>query len=175
MAELTVNHLRQNHEAARKVMALFESLLGQLDQDPRWTPKRHASFEPIRDFLAGPLVLLIRKKNEVLFPALEGLFSLHNGPLVVLRCEYEALLSHFREVCRAGEALSREEDPGRNIGAITASGRKGMELLRDHLYKEEKVLFPMVAHYLTTERDEELLKQMESLGSLLAPHGDSDP
>ena len=155
-------------------MAQFESLLSQLDRDPHWTPERCAAFELIQNFLSGPLVLLIRKKNEVLFPALEGLFPLRDGPLAVLQEEHKALMAHFGEVRLAGESLNRGDNKVIALRALSTSGRKGMELLNDHLYKEEKVLFPMVARYLTPERDEELLRRMESLGPLLAPHRGTD-
>jgi len=175
MAELTVNHLRRDHQEARKVLAQFEALLSQLDKHPLWTPEQREAFEHIRDFLNRPLVLLIRKKDEILFPALEGLFPLDEGPLALLRDEHEMLLSLFREACRAGESLSTGENQGKHLRALQVSGRKGMELLNDHLYKEEKVLFPMAARYLTPERDVELSTRMESLGSLMAPHCSSNP
>lgn len=175
MADLTVNHLRRDHQEARKVMAEFESLLVALDADPKWTPERRAVLDAVRLFLSGPLALLIRKKDEILYPALEGLFPLDEGPLALLRDEHKALLSHFREACRAGDSLNSGEDQGRNFCAFRISGRKATELLNDHLYKEEKVLFPMAARYLTPERDEELFNRMESLGSLIAPQANSNP
>ena len=175
MADLTVNHLRRDHQEARKVMAKFESLLTALDADPTWTPERRAVLDAVLGFLCGPLALLIRKKNEILYPALKGLFPLDEGPLALLRDEHEALLSHFREACRAGDSLNSGENQGKNFCTFQISGRKAMELLNDHFYKEEKVLFPMAARYLTPERDEELFKRMESLGSVIEPHASSNP
>jgi hemerythrin-like domain-containing protein len=160
MAELTVDHLRRDHQEARKVMAQFESLLAQLDQDPCWTSERRAAFEAVQDFLTGPLALLIRKKDEILYPALGALFPLDEGPLALLRDEHAALTAHFREACRAGNSLSQGEDQDQNLRALRTSGRKGIEILQDHLYKEEKVLFPMVARHLAPARDAELLRRM---------------
>lgn len=174
MADLTVNHLRRDHQDARKVLAQLESLLDELDEDPRWTPERSTALGRVSGFLTGDLARIIRKQDEILYPALGGLFPLHEGPLAVLRGEHEALSAHFREVCRAGDSLSRGENTEQNLRALTKSGRKGLEILQDHLYKEERVLFPMVARYLTTERDAELLKKMETLGAADVPAPERD-
>ncbi len=167
MPDLTVNHLRRDHEAARKVLERFESLLESLDADPNWTPERCVAFGDISKFLTVGLVLLIRKQDEILYPALEGLFPLHEGPLAVLRAEHAALTAHFRDACHAGKLLCKGEDHDHNLRIFTKAGRKGLEILQDHLYKEERVLLPMVARFLTPERDAVLLKQMEKLGAAL--------
>lgn len=137
MPDLTVNHLRRDHQEARKVLAQLESLLDKLDEDPRWTPERCACFSEVSEFLTGDLVRIIRKQDEILYPALGGLFPLHEGPLAVLRGEHEALTAHFREACRVGKSLGKEENQEQNLRALSKSGRKGMEILQDHLYKEE--------------------------------------
>jgi hemerythrin-like domain-containing protein len=163
MAELTVDHLRHEHQEAREVMAQLEMLLSQLEKDPRWTPERCATFELIRSFVSSPLVLLIRKKNEVLFPALEGLFPLHDGPLALLQKEHQDLLAHFGEVCRAGDSLCRGANEASNLQVFNSAGRKGVDLLHNQIYKEEKILFPMAARFLTAERDADLLARMKAL------------
>ncbi len=163
MPDLTVNHLRRDHQEAQSVLKRFVGLLDELEEDPRWTPERCKVYGPACDFLTHGFVLLIRKQEEVLFPALEGLFPKHEGPLHVLRGEHETLKSRFNEVCRAAKALCKGEDPEQNLRIFRQSGRAGAEMLGDHLYKEERVLFPMVARYLTPERDAELAGQMEAI------------
>jgi hemerythrin-like domain-containing protein len=169
MPDLTVNHLRRDHQEARKVLARLESLLDELDEDLRWTPEHCAIFGEVSEFLTGHLIRIIRKQDEILYPALEGLFPLHEGPLSVLRGEHEALSAHFREACRAGKLLCGGKDTEQNLHAFTKSGRKGLEILQDHLYKEERVLLAMVARYLTPERDAELLKKMQTLDAVGIP------
>lgn len=165
MADLTVNHLRRDHQQAREALNQLVSLLDELEKDPRWTPERCADFGGICKFLTCGLDLLVRKQDEVLYPALAGLFPNQDGPLSVLRGEHQALSRHFREVCRAGKALCKGEDAEKNLHILCKDGRIAAEILGDHLYKEERVLFPMVTRFLTPERDAELLNRMESIAS----------
>jgi hemerythrin-like domain-containing protein len=38
-----------------------------------------------------------------------------------------------------------------------------LRLIQDHLYKENRVLFPMVARFLSPERDAALLERMRAI------------
>jgi hemerythrin-like domain-containing protein len=163
MPNLTVNHLRQDHQEVQSELKRLVTLLDELDADPRWTPERCEVFGTLCQFLTHGLDLLIQKQEEVLFPALEGLFQQREGPLHVLRGEHTVLRGHFLEVSRAGKALCRGEDKEQNLLTLCSAGRGGAEVLRDHLYKEDRVLFPIVARYLTPERDAELVAKMEGL------------
>ncbi|HET7842013.1 MAG TPA: hemerythrin domain-containing protein [Terriglobia bacterium] len=163
MPDLTVNHLRREHQEAQSALQRLGALLNELEQDPAWTPERCKVFETIRDFLTHGLLQLFQKEEEVLFPALQGLFPQPEGPLQVLRGEHETLKSRFGEVCRAGRSLRKGENPEQNLRAFCQAGRSGAEALGDHFYKEDRVLFPMVARYLTPERDAELALRMEGI------------
>ena len=43
------------------------------------------------------------------------------------------------------------------------AGRAALQTQRNHLYKEEVVLFPMVARFLSPDRDALLLRQLQVL------------
>lgn len=165
MADLTVNHLRRDHRDLRSVLAGLELLLDGLDDEKRWTPERCEKFESVSEFLSARLAQLNRKECEILYPALQGLFSLQEGPVAMLCDEHKTVLGFFGELHRAGSSLSVGEEEEQNLKAFTASGRKSIEILRNHLYKEERVLFPMVTRFLTPDRDAELIKKMEAMSA----------
>lgn len=163
MADLSVNHLLREHREARKFLAKLESLVEALEADPRWTTERREAFQQISRFFLEDLCLLVHMEDEVLYPSLHGIFPADFGPLRLLRDEHETLCHNFRHLCEAGNSMKEGQHSGHAIEDLKRFGRKGMEVLNDHLYKEERVLFPMVARFLTPERDAELLGRMQSL------------
>lgn len=163
MADLSVNHLLREHQEARKFLTKLDSLVEALEADPRWTRERREAFQQISSFFLGDLCLLVRKENEVLYPALHELFPADLDPLALLRDEHETLCHNFHHLCEAGNSLKGGEHSGNAIEDLKRFGRKAVEVFHDHLYKEERVLFPMAARFLTPERDAELLERMQSL------------
>jgi iron-sulfur cluster repair protein YtfE (RIC family) len=174
MADLTVNHLRRHHQEARSFLAQLKSLLQLLTLAPQWTPEHRETFQQLARFFEGKLCLLVHKEDQILYPALYELFPPDVGPLAVLRGEHRALCSNFRKLSEIGNSLRTEGNPPEILDEFQRLGRKAAEVLEDHLYKEERVLLPMAARFLTSERDAELLRQMESLRPLNDQHGTSE-
>jgi hemerythrin-like domain-containing protein len=163
MADSTVKHLLQDHQQARAVLAELDSLLDAVARDQQWSAERSQAFHKITQFFLGDLCCLIRKEDEILYPSLGGLFPSELGPLSVLRSEHQRLCAAFRELSEVGKSLAEGKTSPQALQDFERHGRSGAEVLRDHMYKEERVLFPMVARFLTPERDAELLQQMQNL------------
>jgi regulator of cell morphogenesis and NO signaling len=158
-----IEHLLQEHERARRITEALETLVESLAEDPQWTPTRTAAFEEIRHSLARDLCRLIRKENELLYPLLEPHFERDSGPLANLRAEHSALNQQCRILCEAATQLSAGHPSLPALKEFQTFGRGVVEVLRDHLYKEERVLFPMAARLLSAEQNAELLRRMQSL------------
>jgi iron-sulfur cluster repair protein YtfE (RIC family) len=174
MADLTVNHLRRDHQEARNVLIQLAALLDSLPADARWTSERRIDFEAIGRFFSEDLCSFIRKEDEILYPALRSLFPDDSGPLSVLRAEHRDMCLSFKKLCEIEKSLGVGDNSPETLAGFEHYGRKALEVLQDHLYKEERVLFPMVARFLTPERDAELLRQMELLRAVNAPPPSSD-
>jgi iron-sulfur cluster repair protein YtfE (RIC family) len=175
MADLTVNHLRRHHQKTRGFLAQLTSLLDSLSANPEWTEERRESFGQIARYFEKDLYALVREEDQVLYPALEGLLPADSGPILLLRIELTDLCASFRKHCEIGKSLRVGENPPKTIGEFQHFGRKAIEVLEDHLYKEERVLFPMAARFITPPRDRELLQQMKSLGEAKDPLPSSYP
>lgn len=163
MADSAVNHLRREQQDVRRFLTQLKTLLEYVSRSPQWTPEHQESFRQLCRFFEEKLCLLIRKEDQILYPALEGLFPADAGPLAVLRSEHRELCLSFRKVCEIGNSLSEEGTTPAILDQFQRFGRKAAEVLEDHLYKEERVLFPMAARFLTPARDADLLAQMEGL------------
>jgi hemerythrin-like domain-containing protein len=163
MADSTVNHLRRNYQEVRRFLAHFAALLDSLGANSHWTSEHVESFRQIARFFEENLCVLIRKEDEILYPALEGLFPAESGPLSVLRSEHRDLCLSFRNLGEVGRLMRLGDNAPELLHEFGHSGRKAIEVLENHLYKEERVLLPMAARFLTLERDRDLVRQMERL------------
>jgi hemerythrin-like domain-containing protein len=58
-------------------------------------------------------------------------------------------------------ALAADEASPQSVQCFLRAARAFGQLLRDHIFKEDRVLFPMVARHLPAEKDAELLAAMQ--------------
>jgi hemerythrin-like domain-containing protein len=96
------------------------------------------------------------KEEERLFPAMErcGLPA-DGGPTAVMRHEHEIGRGHVRSMAEAVAAFERGDAAGADRFAFEARGF--VDLLRDHIAKEEQVVFPMADRMLPASVQDELL------------------
>lgn len=94
------------------------------------------------------------KEERLLFPALHARGISENvGPIPVMLNEHDLGRS---ELARMRVALEQSDAPG-----FAASALDYVELLRDHIAKEDGVLFPMGEEQLTDEDRRDLLAAFE--------------
>jgi len=103
--------------------------------------------------LAGPLERHAEAEDAVLFPALEPHLGREMGPLAVMGLEHEEIR----------QSLLSVEDGGAN--AVVAV-RQLIAVLREHIGKEDQVLFPMAERLLGDQRLEELAQVCPHHGAL---------
>lgn len=98
------------------------------------------------------------KEEGVLFPALEGVgVPREGGPIGVMLQEHDM----GREFVRAmGEAISDERfDKAKFVG----SARGYIDLLRQHIAKEDNILFRIAGTFLTEGTQKELLERFDEV------------
>lgn len=101
-----------------------------------------------------------KKEEAVLFPALiENGLSKESGPVAVMLAEHEEgrrlahMLRQSVERLQAGEVRKRE--------AIVENATGYIKLLRLHIAKEDKILFPMADKVIPTTQQEQILDAFE--------------
>lgn len=80
--------------------------------------------------------------------------------LDALRSEFAAIAAEAGRMIECSSALCAGKSSPELNRKFLRAGRGFGQLLRDHIYKEDRVLFPMVARYLPAEKDSELLAAM---------------
>jgi hemerythrin-like domain-containing protein len=102
------------------------------------------------------------KEENILFPELvkKGL-SERSGPVAVMLAEHEQGRAIIREMTTGIEAYKNgDKDAVRNI---TDSALSYIQLLTQHIYKENNILFKMADDLLSPEEQEEALKRFDEL------------
>ncbi len=96
------------------------------------------------------------KEEHRLFPALErGGLPVDAGPTAVMRQEHEIGRAHVRKM---DEAVTKfEQGDARAVDRFCIEARSYVELLREHIAKEEQVLFPLADRMLPPGTQEEVL------------------
>jgi len=164
MSDLCIRHLLREHRELESGLHMFEQFIVDQSKVAVWGPHECESFRLLHGLFHDHLEKHMQKEEGVLFPALESFLPSDLGPLAVLRGEHEDVRELYRRVQAAGESRIRGVTDTDLLAKLQHYGAGMTRVLRDHMYKEDRVLFPMVTRFLTTARDAELLKQMEQQG-----------
>jgi hemerythrin-like domain-containing protein len=101
-----------------------------------------------------------KKEEDRLFPAMERCgMPKDAGPTAVMREEHEIGRAHIRAM---DTALGQFEGGAKDaVGRFVAEARGFSDLLREHIAKEDQVLFPMADRMLPVSVQAELLQGFE--------------
>ena len=103
------------------------------------------------------------KEEDLLFPALEARgMSRETGPIGVMLYEHTVARQLTREMGDALDAIER--DSNSNSDVFHAPARKYMELLTDHIFKEDNILFNMGDQVLDASDQESLCGKFCEVG-----------
>lgn len=134
-----------HHNCLEELSAEHKTILGKLDELEKAITQPKIEKNKIKEFLdftenfAEPH---LQKEEKVLFPALEKKgIPREGGPIGVMLSEHETKRGYIKELEKAlGE--NREEKIKKNAQAV-------IFLLREHIDKEENVLYPCAKDVLT--------------------------
>ncbi len=126
------------------------------------------SEETLRDtlrFFDEGVTLHRRKEEEVLFPALSAHFPPDTGPVICMLAEHQDEKRYLDELRQALEKGDR--------GKVIVQGQVIVDHLRQHISKEDQVLFPMAERLLDHAQRDQISASFESIGNCCpeADHG----
>ncbi len=140
-----IQTLREEHELILRVLDSFEAALGAAPE-PDGTAAE--TFGPFLEFFGGFADDCHHQKEEgYLFPALEraGLPS-NGGPVAVMLQEHDQGRAHLKAVAEAIEAVDGGD--GGALAVIAGEGAGFISMLRNHITKENNVLFMMASEMI---------------------------
>lgn len=110
------------------------------------------------------------KEENVLFPAMvEAGIPKEGGPIGVMLHEHTLGRGYIKEISTATEQFKTGNTEAILLIADNLSGY--INLLHNHIQKEENVLFPMAEKVLTTMKQNEIYEQFEIIEEEVVGHG----
>jgi hemerythrin-like domain-containing protein len=151
--------LRDEHEGVKIML----SILGQVCQQAETTGKLDTEhFEGILEFLK---VFVDKchhgKEEELLFPALVAVGVPEDGPIAVMLHEHEMGRNYVRAMSTGFAGYMTGDNSSSKYVLQNAHGY--ISLLRDHIEKENNVLFVMADSLLPEKRQNELFEGFEKI------------
>jgi hemerythrin-like domain-containing protein len=100
------------------------------------------------------------KEEKILFPAMEA-HGIPNegGPIGVMLMEHEEGRSHVRSMFAAVELIEAKDQGARE--SLVANARAYLRLLREHIQKEDEILFRIADDVIPADEQHHLLRTFE--------------
>jgi hemerythrin-like domain-containing protein len=151
--------LRDEHEGVKIML----SIIGQVCQQLEATGKLNTEhFEGILQFLK---VFVDKchhgKEEELLFPALVAVGVPEDGPIAVMLREHEMGRNYVKAMSTAFSGYTARDISSSK--GILQNAYDYISLLKDHIEKENNVLFVMADNLLSEKRQEELFEGFEKI------------
>ena len=150
--------LMSEHRVIEQVLGCLDKMAdGAFERQTLDTADARDAIEFLRNFAD---TCHHKKEEDRLFPARERCgIPRDAGPTAVMRHEHEIGRAHVR---RMDEALTAHEKGDRDaLGRFAFEARGFTELLRDHIAKEDQVLFPMAERMIPPPAMKELLASFD--------------
>ncbi len=152
--------LKEEHRAIERMLAVLGTAAQRLEAGERVRPRL---LREAVDFVRNFADKCHHGKEEAnLFPRLEERgVSKEGGPLGVVLHEHNVGREYIGAIDGAIGAYEGGDETA--AGVIEENVRGYIDLLRDHIWKEENVLFPMADEVLSAEDQRELEERFEQV------------
>jgi hemerythrin-like domain-containing protein len=149
--------LMEEHRLIERVLDALELASGHVAQHQ---PVRPGFFLDAADFIAGYADGCHHHKEEdVLFGALGGPET--EGAVEMMLDEHRQARTLTKGMREAARRLESGDETAR--GPLVSNARQYVALLRDHIEKEDEMLFPMAEELLTAEAKNQLTSGIEQI------------
>ena len=152
--------LRKEHEAITRMLDAAERAAEKLERNE---PVRPEFLDGMSEFFSLFLDKCHHgKEEEIFFPALakKGM-PVDGGPIGVMLHEHNEGRALARQLCELAVAYGKGDQAAGTTWAATA--RRYARLLREHILKENTVLFPMAEGLLSPAEEDALAAQFEEM------------
>ena len=152
--------LKDEHEGIKLMLDIMETISDNLKKNKELNVNH---YEKVLEFIKGFADKCHHGKEEdILFPTLiDHGMSKEGGPIAVMLYEHQLGRSHIKELSLAFEEYKKGNKPA--IKKINSSSTDYIELLRNHIEKENNILFMMADRVLNEAEQSKIFEAFEIL------------
>ena len=152
--------LMEEHSVIERVLDTLEIAAERLEKGQ---PVRPGMFIEAADFIQGFADGCHHKKEEgVLFPSMSAQgVPVQGGPIGVMLSEHEQGRIYTRAMRQAAERLAKGDSQASQ--EISQNARGYVALLRQHIFKENNILFPMANRVIPPDQQEKVAEDFEHI------------
>lgn len=129
---------------------------------PAFGPAK-VTVQQVAEFLQKDVELHLRKEEEALFPPLEEVIGSEGGPTAVMRLEHQELRTNNQELQRLAKELEKDRGATEIIGQIQRVAPYICDFLRQHIHKENFILFPLAEEELDEATLQQIAERMRAI------------
>lgn len=150
--------LSNDHKNVLEKLKIMEQAIKDMK-----SPNSKKTFADLNDFFNNEVELHFKKEEQALFPEIEKFIPREGGPVGVMLMEHEDLYKYRDDLFKGVEMLLKDENNTVAAAIIKENGANYINLLREHIYKEDNMLFMMADMHLDEEQINEIMKKFEEL------------
>ncbi len=136
--------LKEEHQHVLQKLDALAEVISHLDKKEAISPK----LKELASFFETDFWVHFTKEEEALFPEIERFIPREGGPTGMMLIEHEDLRNTNTEIQAAIEVYFRDADDLEAKGIIQEHGTHFIGLLRNHIDKEDNILFMMADMHL---------------------------
>lgn len=155
---LATEALKEEHRAIKLMLGILEKICDKLDSGEK-VNRQH--LEEILDFIRTFVDRCHHGKEEdLLFPAMEKKgVPREGGPIGVMLAEHETGRDLVRKMTQGVAEYGKGDEKA--VREIIANAKEYIDLLRNHIDKEDNILYAIADTHLSPEEQKELLDGFE--------------
>ncbi len=146
--------LREEHEDVLQKLDALEEVIGHLDKKEEISAK----LKELASFFSTDIWIHFTKEEEALFPEIEKFIPREGGPTGMMLIEHEELRNTNTELQPVIDEYLRDSDNLEAKGMIQGYGTHFIGVLRDHIDKENNILFMMADMHLDQTQIDKVIK-----------------
>jgi len=150
--------LMTEHRAIERVLEVLERMMAKYEAEDQLDIKTISDIvDFLRTFADG---YHHAKEEKLLFPTLNAKgMSFESGPVAVMLHEHDNGRRYIRGL--SGGIEKYQSDPAKAKKEIIENARGYIDLLKQHIFKEDNILFPMADSLINEQEQKKLLADFE--------------
>ena len=146
--------LKEEHQNVLQKLDALKEVISRLDKKETISAK----LAELASFFKTDFWVHFAKEEEALFPEMEKFIPRDAGPIGVMLMEHEDLRNTNAQLQPAVEEYLRGSNDARAKGMIQRHGAYFIELLRNHIAKENDILFMIADMHLDQTQIDKIVK-----------------